>query len=45
MTSETTDAHEVLDRARELLKVRYAIDHATFQVEPDTHTGCTEVAW
>jgi cobalt-zinc-cadmium efflux system protein len=45
MTTESTDPHQVLDQARTLLHERYAIDHATFQVEPDSHTGCTEVAW
>lgn len=45
MTTAGTDPHHVLDRARTLLRESYAIEHATFQVEPDTHTGCTEVAW
>nr|WP_255566512.1 cation diffusion facilitator family transporter [Iamia sp. SCSIO 61187] len=45
MTTPDTDAHQVLDQARALLHESYAIDHATFQVEPSTHTGCTEVAW
>lgn len=45
MTSPDADAHQVLDQARALLHERYAIDHATFQVEPSTHTGCTEVVW
>jgi cobalt-zinc-cadmium efflux system protein len=40
-----TDAHGVLDQARALLRDRYAIGHATFQVEPDDHEGCHEVAW
>ncbi|HXH58516.1 cation diffusion facilitator family transporter [Iamia sp.] len=45
MTTTDADAHQVLDRARTLLQERFAIDHATFQVEPETHVGCTEVAW
>jgi cobalt-zinc-cadmium efflux system protein len=45
MTTADADAHQVLDRARSLLHDAYAIDHTTFQVEPDTHTGCAEIAW
>ena len=40
-----TDAHGVLDRARELLATRYHVDHGTFQVEPDDHEGCHELTW
>jgi len=39
------DAHQVLDRARELLQDRYRIAHATLQVEPSDHTGCDELEW
>ena len=39
------DQHGVLDRARDLLRDRYGIDHATLQVEPEDHRGCDEVAW
>jgi cobalt-zinc-cadmium efflux system protein len=45
MTREGTDPHPVLDQARSLLEDRYAIAHATLQVEPDTHQGCSEVTW
>jgi cobalt-zinc-cadmium efflux system protein len=45
MTTADTDPHAVLDQARVLLQDVYGIDHATFQVEPETHTGCTEVSW
>ena len=45
VTSETADAHGVLDRARELLSTEFGIEHATLQVEPDTHQGCTELAY
>jgi cobalt-zinc-cadmium efflux system protein len=34
----------VLDRARVVMRAA-SIDHATLQVEPDTHTGCDEVSW
>jgi len=45
MVTAGTDAHGVLDRARDVLRERYAIAHATLQVEPDDHTGCAEVEW
>lgn len=45
MTTTGTDAHGVLDRAREVLADTYGITHGTFQVEPDTHDGCHEVTW
>jgi cobalt-zinc-cadmium efflux system protein len=45
MVCDGTDAHSVLDQARELLRVGYAIDHATLQVEPDDHRGCDEINW
>ena len=45
MVTVGTDAHGVLDRARDVLRERYAIAHATLQVEPDDHTGCAEVEW
>ncbi len=45
VTTESVDAHRVLDNARELLSVRYGIDHGTFQVEPDSHQGCHEITW
>jgi cobalt-zinc-cadmium efflux system protein len=45
MTSDGFDSHAVLDQARQLLAERYEITHATFQVEPDTHTGCHDVSW
>ena len=35
----------MLDRARDLLRERYGIGHATLQVEPEDHTGCDEVGW
>ena len=39
------DHHAVLDRARQLLATSYHVDHGTFQVEPDDHEGCHDVAW
>jgi cobalt-zinc-cadmium efflux system protein len=45
VVAEGTDAHPILDQARDLLQNRYAIAHATIQVEPDTHVGCTEISW
>ena len=40
-----TDAHGVLDQARDVLREGYGIDHATLQVEPDDHEGCHEMTW
>ena len=45
VTKEGTEPHPVLDAARDVLAVRHGIEHATLQVEPDTHTGCQEIAW
>jgi cobalt-zinc-cadmium efflux system protein len=45
MVSDGTDAHAVLDRARVIMREGHGIDHATLQVEPDTHEGCDELAW
>jgi cobalt-zinc-cadmium efflux system protein len=45
MTDGTADGHAVLDQARALLADRHGIDHATLQVEPDTHVGCEELTW
>jgi cobalt-zinc-cadmium efflux system protein len=45
MVRTGTDTHAVLDQARSLLRDEHHIDHATLQIEPDTHTGCDEVAW
>jgi cobalt-zinc-cadmium efflux system protein len=45
MVGASIDHHRVLDRARDLLRDRYGIGHATLQVEPEDHTGCDEVGW
>lgn len=44
-TASNADPHPVLDAARRVLEDDYGISHATFQVEPDTHQGCTKVTW
>jgi cobalt-zinc-cadmium efflux system protein len=43
--ADGSDSHGVLDQARQLLSSRYRIDHATLQIEPISHTGCSEVTW
>jgi cobalt-zinc-cadmium efflux system protein len=45
VTSDETEAHAVLDRAREVLAERHGISHATLQVEPSSHRGCDELDW
>jgi len=45
MVTADADGHAVLDEARAMLQGRYGIEHATFQVEPEGHRGCDEVAW
>jgi cobalt-zinc-cadmium efflux system protein len=45
MVGDGTDAHAVLDRARTIVRHDHGIDHATLQVEPDSHEGCDELAW
>lgn len=45
MTTTDTDPHPVLDKARELLRSKHQISHATLQVEPEDHRGCSEVSW
>jgi len=45
MVANGTDQHTVLDRARALLADGHGISHATLQVEPEDHEGCSEVAW
>ena len=39
-----TDTHAVLDQARLLLR-EHRIEHATVQIEPDSHEGCEEIDW
>ena len=45
VADDDTGAHDVLDQARDVLRERYAIQHATLQVEPASHTGCHEIDW
>lgn len=45
MTGSAIDPHPVLDHARSILQNGYHVTHATLQVEPDTHKGCSEVSW
>ena len=39
------DTHAVLDQARDVLRERHKVTHATVQVEPTDHTGCNLVQW
>jgi cobalt-zinc-cadmium efflux system protein len=45
VTAGQVDAHEVLDEAMQVMRSEFGVEHATLQVEPDTHTGCREVTW
>jgi cobalt-zinc-cadmium efflux system protein len=45
VTAQNVDAHGVLDQARQVMRTQFGVEHATLQVEPDTHTGCQEVTW
>jgi cobalt-zinc-cadmium efflux system protein len=45
VTDDLARGHAVLDRARQLLRDRHGIAHATLQVEPADHTGCHELGW
>ena len=45
VTGPRADAHEVLDNARDVLRDRFGITHATLQVEPAEHQGCQDLTW
>lgn len=45
VTADAADLHQVLDQARDLLRDRHGISHATLQLEPRDHRGCDEVGW
>jgi len=45
MVQETVDGHRVIDQARALLADRYHVEHATLQVEPESHRTCAEISW
>jgi len=45
VTADHSDNHAILDQARDLLRHRHGIAHATLQVEPADHHGCDELGW
>ncbi|MCG5212954.1 cation diffusion facilitator family transporter [Streptosporangium sp. KLBMP 9127] len=45
VTQDGADPHAVLDQARDLLRGRHGVAHATLQVEPADHVGCDELGW
>ncbi|WP_052847823.1 cation diffusion facilitator family transporter [Streptomyces avicenniae] len=45
VATEHADPHAVLDRARDVLRRRHGVAHATLQVEPSGHEGCDELGW
>ncbi|GAA1626259.1 cation diffusion facilitator family transporter [Nonomuraea maheshkhaliensis] len=45
VTADAGDHHAVLDQARDLLRRRHGVAHATLQVEPADHHGCDELNW
>ena len=45
MIENDADPHSALDLARDLLQKDFQIEHATLQVEPQSHVGCTELSW
>jgi cobalt-zinc-cadmium efflux system protein len=45
VVSEDADLHSVLDTASNLMKTTWGIDHATIQVEPESHADCVEQTW
>lgn len=44
-TVDDVDHHRVLDQARDILRDRFEIAHATLQVEPESHDDCQSVNW
>ncbi len=45
VTDDLAESHAVLDQARDLLRSRHGISHATLQIEPADHQGCAELGW
>lgn len=45
MIRDGADSHAVLDSAQAVLVDRHGVDHATLQVEPESHDGCEEISW
>ncbi|TWP34233.1 cation diffusion facilitator family transporter [Leekyejoonella antrihumi] len=42
---EHTSSHDVLDQAQAMLTSQFGIEHATLQVEPESHTQCQSLQW
>ncbi|MGH8914118.1 MAG: cation diffusion facilitator family transporter [Acidimicrobiia bacterium] len=45
VVAEDIDGHAVLDEASSRMKNGFGIDHATIQVEPESHSECIEQTW
>ncbi|WTW98505.1 cation diffusion facilitator family transporter [Streptomycetaceae bacterium NBC_01309] len=45
VADDGADTHAVLDRARDILRDKHGVAHATLQVEPAGHHGCDELHW
>lgn len=45
LVAEESRSHAVLDQARDVLRARHGVAHATLQVEPANHKGCDEIGW
>lgn len=45
MTRDDADPHAVLDAARRVMRDEFGVEHATLQVEPESHTGCHDTTW
>lgn len=43
VTAHDADTHGVLDQAMQVMRGQFGVEHATLQVEPDTHTSCKDV--
>ena len=42
---DQADQNRVLEGARQVLRDRFGIAHATLQVEPADHDGCADLTW
>ncbi len=45
VVADDADIHRILDRAGSVLEDRFGIAHGTVQIEPASHTECTEASW
>lgn len=45
VVADDAHLHGVLDRARDVLRANWGIEHVTLQVEPADHLGCDELDW